>query len=81
MNRGIQAGVTTIIDRSSRHLPRVTTEEVLEDTRGCCITESGTARGRFDISRASNQDLGSKESCHKAQDNQVLQNLLEQPYC
>jgi hypothetical protein len=72
-NRDIQAGVTIVVDRSLRHLPCVTTEEVLEGTHGCGIAGSGTARGRFDISRASDQDFGSKESRHKAQDNQVLQ--------
>jgi hypothetical protein len=30
------------------------------------------ARSRLDISRTSDQDLQSKESCQKAQDNQVL---------
>jgi hypothetical protein len=38
------------------------------------------ARVRFDISRAPDQDLGSKESCHEAEDDQVLQVLMEQPY-
>jgi hypothetical protein len=54
---------------------------VLEGTRGFGITGSGTARGRFDISRAPDQDLGSKELCHKVEDDQVLQDPLEQPYC
>jgi hypothetical protein len=34
----------------------------------------------FYISRTSDQDLGPKESCHKAQDDQVLQDPMEQPY-
>jgi hypothetical protein len=41
---------------------------------------SGTARHGFDISRTSDQDLGPKESCHKVQDDQILQDLMEQPY-
>jgi hypothetical protein len=41
---------------------------VLEGTRGCGITGSGTTRVRFDISRALGQDLELKEPCHKAQD-------------
>jgi hypothetical protein len=53
---------------------------VLEDTRGCGITGSGTTRVRFDISSAPDQDLGSKESCHKAKDDQVLQDPMEQSY-
>jgi hypothetical protein len=36
------------------------------------LTGSGTARSRFDISRSSDQDLESNESCHKAEDGQVL---------
>jgi hypothetical protein len=48
---------------SPRHLPCVTVEEVLEGTRGCGIIGSGTTRVRFDISRAPDQDLRSKESC------------------
>jgi hypothetical protein len=44
------------------------------------LPESGTTRGRLDVSRAPDQDLGSKESCYKAQDNQVLQNSMEQSY-
>jgi hypothetical protein len=80
-NRGIQARVITIIGKSSQHLPRVTAEEVLEGTRGYCIAESGTARSRLDVSLAPDQDLGSKESCHKVQENQVLQDPMEEPYC
>jgi hypothetical protein len=53
---------------------------VIEGTRGCGITGSGTIRVRFDISQAPDQDLRSKESCHKAEDNQVLQDPIEQPY-
>jgi hypothetical protein len=53
---------------------------VLEGTYGCGIAGSGTTRGKFDIPRAPNQDLGLKESCHKAQDGKVLQNSMEQPY-
>jgi hypothetical protein len=34
----------------------------------------------LDISRTSDQDLRPKESCHKAQDNQVLQDPREQRY-
>jgi hypothetical protein len=79
-NRGIQAGVTTVIGRSPRHLPHVTVEEVLEGTRGCGISGSGTTRVRFDMSRAPDQDLRSKESCHKVEDDQVLQDPMEQPY-
>jgi hypothetical protein len=45
---------------------------MLEGTCGFCITGSGTTRSRLDISQTSDQDLGPKESCHKAQDNQVL---------
>jgi hypothetical protein len=33
-----------------RYLSRVTAEEVLEGTRGCDITGSGTTRVRFNIS-------------------------------
>jgi hypothetical protein len=47
---------------------------------GCCIAGSDTARHGFDISRTSDQDLGPKESCHKMQDDQVLQDPMEQPY-
>jgi hypothetical protein len=39
---GIQVGVTTIIERSSWHLPRISAKEVFEGTRGCCIAGSGT---------------------------------------
>jgi hypothetical protein len=53
---------------------------VLKGTRECGITGGGTTRVRFDISRAPDQDLGSKESCHKAEDDQVLQDPMEQPY-
>jgi hypothetical protein len=71
-NRAIQVGVTTVIGRSSQYLPRISAEEMFKDTCGCCITGGGTARGRFDISRASDQDLWSKESGHKAEDDQVF---------
>jgi hypothetical protein len=63
---GIQVRVTTIIDRSSRHLPCIVAKEMFEATRGYYITGSGTARHEFDISRTSDQDLGPKESCHNA---------------
>jgi hypothetical protein len=53
---------------------------VLEDTHGYGITESDIARVKFDISRAPDQDLGSKESCHKAEDDELLQDPMEQPY-
>jgi hypothetical protein len=79
-NHDIQAGVTTVNGRSPQHLPCIIVEEVLEGTRGCGITESDTAQVRFDISRAPDQDLGSKESCHKVEDDQVLQDPTEQPY-
>jgi hypothetical protein len=79
-NRGIQAGVTTVIGRSPWHLSHIVAEEVLEGTHGCCISRSGTARVRFDISRALDQDLRSKESCPKVEDTQVLQDPMEQPY-
>jgi hypothetical protein len=79
-NRDIQVGVTTIASRSSRHLPRIVAEEVLEGTCGCGVVRSDTARGRFDIPWAPDQDLGWKESCYKAQDDQVLQYSMEQPY-
>jgi hypothetical protein len=77
---GIQVRVTTVIGRSSRHLSRISAKKVLEGTRGCCIAGSGTTRHGFDISRTSDHDLGPKESCHKAQDDQVLQDTMEQPY-
>jgi hypothetical protein len=77
---GIQDRVTTIIGRSSWHLPRIVAKEVFEATRGYCINESGTARHEFDISRTSDQDLGPKESYHKAQDDKILQDPMEQPY-
>jgi hypothetical protein len=64
---GIQVIVTTVIGRSSRHIPCISAKEVFEGTRGCCIAGSGTTRHGLDISRTSNQDLGPKESCHKAQ--------------
>jgi hypothetical protein len=79
-NRGLQTGVTTVIGRSSRHLSRIAVEEVLEGTHGCCIAESGTTRGRLDVSQAPDQDLGSKESCYKVQDDQVFQDSIEQLY-
>jgi hypothetical protein len=69
---GIQAGITTVVGRSSRHLLCILAKEVLEGTHGCYIAGSGTTRNRLDISRIFDQDLGSKESCHKAQDDQVL---------
>jgi hypothetical protein len=77
---GIQVRVTTVTGRSSRHLSRISAKEVLEGTRGYCIAGSGTTRHEFDISRTSDQDLGPKESCHKAQDDQVLKDPMEQPY-
>jgi hypothetical protein len=80
-NRSLEAGVTTIVGRSSWHLPCIAAEEVPEGTRGCYITRSGTTPGRLDVSRASDQDLRSKESCHKAQDDQVFQDSMKQPYC
>jgi hypothetical protein len=58
----------------------MTAGEVLEGTHGCGIARSGTARGRFDIPRAPNQDLGSKQSCYKVQDDHVLQDSMDQPY-
>jgi hypothetical protein len=69
---GIQARITTVVGRGLRHLPRILAKEVFEGTHGCYIIESGTTRSRLDISWTSDQDLGPKESCHKAQDNQVL---------
>jgi hypothetical protein len=69
---GLQAGLTTVVSRSSRHLPRVTTEEVLEGTRCCRITWSDTGRGTLDLPQASNQSPGSEGLCHKVKDNQVL---------
>jgi hypothetical protein len=80
-NRGIQAAVITVIGKSSRHLTHTAAEEVLEDTHQYCIAGSGTSRGRFNISRVPDQDLESKESCQKAQDDQVFQDPMEQPYC
>jgi hypothetical protein len=80
-NRGIQTRVTIVIGKSSRHLPCIVAEEVLKGTHGCGITGSGTAQDILDVSRAPDQDLGSKGSCHKVQYNQVLQDLMEQPYC
>jgi hypothetical protein len=77
---GIEVGVTTVIGRSSRHLPRISAKEVFEGTRGYCIAESGTTRHGLDISRTSHIDLGPKESCHEAQDDQVLQDPMEHPY-
>jgi hypothetical protein len=41
-NCGIQVRVTTMIGRSSQHLLCISAKEVLEGTRGCCITRSGT---------------------------------------
>jgi hypothetical protein len=77
---GIQVGVTTVIGRSSQHLPCISAKEVFEGTCGCCIARSGTTRDGFDISRTSDQDLGPKESGHKTQDDQVLQDSMKQPY-
>jgi hypothetical protein len=77
---GIQVGVTTVIGRSSRHLARILAKEVFEGTHECNIAESGTTRDRLDISQTSNQDLRAKESCHKAQDDQVLEDPMEQPH-
>jgi hypothetical protein len=34
---GLQAGLTTIFSRSSRHLSRVAIEEMLNGTRGCRV--------------------------------------------
>jgi hypothetical protein len=78
-NRGVQAGFTTVVGKSPWHLPCIIAKEVLECICECCIIRSGTARGRFNIYRAPDQDLGSKESCHKAQDDQDLQDTMEQP--
>jgi hypothetical protein len=69
---GIQVGVTTIIGRSSQHLPRISAKEVFEGTRGCCIARSGTTRDRHEISRTSDQVLGPIKSCHKAQDEATM---------
>jgi hypothetical protein len=77
---GIQAGIATVIGRSSRYLSRISAKEVLEGTRGCCIAGSDTTRNRLDISQTSDQDVEQKESCHKAQDDQVLQGPVKQPY-
>jgi hypothetical protein len=77
---GIQVRVITVIDRSSRHFPHISTKEVFEGTHGRRIAESGTTRDGLDISRTSAQDLGPKESCHKAQDDQVLQDPMQQSY-
>jgi hypothetical protein len=77
---GIEVGVTTIIGRSSWHLPRILAKEVFEGTHGCYIARSGTTRDRLDISWTSDQVLGLKESCHKVQDDQVLQDPMEQPH-
>jgi hypothetical protein len=77
---GIQDGITTVVGRSSRHLQCILAKEVLEVTRGCCIAGSVTTRDRLDISRTSDQDLGPKESCHMAQDDQVLQGPMEKSY-
>jgi hypothetical protein len=63
-NHGIQAWIATIIDRSSWHLPRITTEKVLEGTRGRYIARSDTARIGFDQSWSPDQDLGSEGLCH-----------------
>jgi hypothetical protein len=62
--RGIQIGVTTILGKSTRHLPHVTTEEVSERSHRCSTARSDTAQSRFDLSRAPDQDLGSEGSCH-----------------
>jgi hypothetical protein len=64
----LEAGVTTNVGRNSWHLPCISAKEGLEGTHGCCITGSATAQSRFGISRTSDQYLGSKESCHKAED-------------
>jgi hypothetical protein len=77
---GIQVGVTTVNGRGSQHLPRISAKEVFEGTRGCCIVRSGTTRDGLDISRTSDQYLGPKESGHNTKDDQVLQDLMEQPY-
>jgi hypothetical protein len=44
------------------------------------LPEVAPLRVRFYISQAPNQDLGSKESYHKVEDDQVLQDRMEQPY-
>jgi hypothetical protein len=36
-NYGLQAGLTTILGRSSRYLPCVVIEEMLKSTRGCRV--------------------------------------------
>jgi hypothetical protein len=55
-------------------------KKCLKTTVDIVFTGSGNARYGFDISRTSDQDLGPKESCHKAQDDQFLQDPMEQPY-
>jgi hypothetical protein len=76
----IQIGVTTILGRSSCHLPRVATEEVFESTRGYSTVRSDTARSKLDLSRAPYQDFGSEGSCQQTQDHKVLQGAMEQPF-
>jgi hypothetical protein len=44
-DRGLQVELASIINWSSRHIPRVTTKEMLEGTRGGCIIQSDTAQG------------------------------------
>jgi hypothetical protein len=46
----------------------VTIEDVSESTCGCSTARSDTVRSRFDLSRASYQDIGLEGSCHKVQD-------------
>jgi hypothetical protein len=51
---GMHVGVVAILGRSSWHLPRITTEEVSQSTRGCSTARSDTTQSRFDLSRALN---------------------------
>jgi hypothetical protein len=63
-NCGLQAGLITILSRSTRHLLHVTFEEMLKSYRGCRVAWSDITRGWLVVPRAPNQDLGLEGSCH-----------------
>jgi hypothetical protein len=65
-NCGVQARPITILSWSSRHVSRVTIEEMLKGTCGHRVAGSDTARGWLVIRWASNQGLGLEGSCHEA---------------
>jgi hypothetical protein len=65
-DRSLQTWPAAILSWSSRRLPHIAIEEMLEGTRGCCVAWSDTARCWLVAPQTPNKSLGLEGSCHEA---------------